>query len=379
MQHGQIFKSHGAWFIRYYADELVDGQPVRRRITKKLAKISNEHRTKSDLDDLVMAELARVNRGDAAEGSLSVSEFAEKFFLPWITANKKPSTTKFYRELLANHVTPRVGDVHLRAFSTLHAQRVLDAASSLSHQSCLRIKTGMSALMSYALRLGYVTGANPAREAKAEGTRSTFVGHAYTLKEIEHILSRLDEPARTVCAVAAFSGLREGEIRGLRWEDYNGELLRIRRSVWRAQVSETKTETSTGAVPVIEPLQKLLAVHKRRNGAGPYIFAGEKMHRPLNLANLARRDIIPAIGADAWRGWHAFRRGLATNLYNLGVKPEVAQTILRHADAATTRRHYIVLKSEQEGERAMRKLGRKVASWAANGQQRKRRKSRAPA
>ena len=40
-----------------------------------------------------------------------------------------------------------------------------------------------------------------------------------------------------------------------------------------------------------------------------------------------------------WKGWHAFRRGLATNLTDLGVRPEVIQRILRHGDLATTMRY----------------------------------------
>jgi hypothetical protein len=33
----------------------------------------------------------------------------------------------------------------------------------------------------------------------------------------------------------------------------------------------------------------------------------------------------------AWRGWHAFRRGLATNVYLLGVRDKTIQAILRHS------------------------------------------------
>jgi integrase len=42
-----------------------------------------------------------------------------------------------------------------------------------------------------------------------------------------------------------------------------------------------------------------------------------------------------------WNGWHAFRRGLATNLREMGVPTKVIQRICRHADEATTKKHYI--------------------------------------
>jgi site-specific recombinase XerD len=42
-----------------------------------------------------------------------------------------------------------------------------------------------------------------------------------------------------------------------------------------------------------------------------------------------------------WEGWHAFRRGLATNLHALGVKPAVIQSLLRHSDINTTMNIYV--------------------------------------
>jgi integrase len=42
-----------------------------------------------------------------------------------------------------------------------------------------------------------------------------------------------------------------------------------------------------------------------------------------------------------WHGWHAFRRGLATNLHRLGVPDKVIQQILRHSNVAVTQECYI--------------------------------------
>ena len=46
-----------------------------------------------------------------------------------------------------------------------------------------------------------------------------------------------------------------------------------------------------------------------------------------------------------WKGWYAFRRGLATNLYRCGMQPEQACLILRNS-AEVIRRHYIRLEHE---------------------------------
>ena len=134
--------------------------------------------------------LALVNRGGAAEGGLTLTEFAERYFLPWVKAKKKPSTFKFYDDLFENHIRDRVGFVRLRDFTTRNAQEVLDASSALSHSSVLRIKTGLSAIFSHAIRLGFILGANPAREAKAEGKRSDPQLHAYASRNHSHAETR---------------------------------------------------------------------------------------------------------------------------------------------------------------------------------------------
>jgi integrase len=66
-------------------------------------------------------------------------------------------------------------------------------------------------------------------------------------------------------------------------------------------------------------------------------------HRGLDLANIAERVIKPVFKANCldWKGWHAYRRGLATNLKKLGVPDTTIQAILRHESVSTTQRFYI--------------------------------------
>lgn len=53
--------------------------------------------------------------------------------------------------------------------------------------------------------------------------------------------------------------------------------------------------------------------------------------------------IVPTLKANKlqWHGWHAFRRGLATNLHELGIADLVIQGILRHRTVVVTRQAYI--------------------------------------
>ena len=62
-----------------------------------------------------------------------------------------------------------------------------------------------------------------------------------------------------------------------------------------------------------------------------------------------------------WHGWHAFRRGLATNLYRIGVSDKTVQAILRHANVSTTMEHY-VKSVDEDAIRAMQALEKQVLS-----------------
>ncbi len=65
---------------------------------------------------------------------------------------------------------------------------------------------------------------------------------------------------------------------------------------------------------------------------------------PIDLGNLVNRVIRPTLAKAAltWRGYHAFRRGLATTLYGLNVSELLVQRILRHKPGSpVTRTHYI--------------------------------------
>ncbi|MGB7848528.1 MAG: tyrosine-type recombinase/integrase [Candidatus Acidiferrum sp.] len=57
------------------------------------------------------------------------------------------------------------------------------------------------------------------------------------------------------------------------------------------------------------------------------------------------RDAVEELADEIMRpirhGWHAFRRGLATNLHRLGVSDKVIQQILRHANVSTTMNIYV--------------------------------------
>jgi integrase len=69
----------------------------------------------------------------------------------------------------------------------------------------------------------------------------------------------------------------------------------------------------------------------------------------LSPANVLRDVVLPALekAGIEWRGYHAFRRGLATNLRALHVDDLTISEILRHSDVKVTRASYIKRVSEK--------------------------------
>jgi integrase len=293
-----------------------------------------------------------------------VADFIETTYFPRQTEKLKPSTLFGYRHLYDRHTKPQLSGESMKDFTLPVAQRFVDkiaAATPLASTSLRHIKWFLKAVVDFArMNGGYdPTLLNPFEEVKIPKTTKTKQPTRYvTLDTVLDMIDALDEPAATVVAVAAFSGLRKSEIQGLRWEDLKDGELHVQRSAWRTTAThEVKTEASRGAVPIIPILAKHLEEHRNGFPNEGFIFTGPKLGRPLDLHNLANRTIRPTLAAKKipWGGWHGFRRGLATNLHTLEVADTDIQRILRHANVKVTQESYIKVESSVK-RAAMNKL-----------------------
>jgi len=294
----------------------------------------------------------------------------------------------------------RLRGLRLRDFPTAHGQRLISAIAKdnpeTGHKTLLRLKSFLRGVFRHARTEGFLDDQNPMRDVTLPKTvrRKKFQGDTYTVREILTVLEYL--PSSSVAfacvATAAFSGLRLAELRGLQWQDYDGERLRVERTMWRTEQGLPKTESSENTVPVLPVLKMMLDNYRHHLEGLPeegnlgrelkphdWIFAGERRGTSLNLPNLVRRTIVPLLtrckvcgaakhlhakkdhafeldeSVPKWKGWRSFRRSLATNLYTLGAKPKVIQAILRHSDIGTTLSYYVAT-PEAETREALDKL-----------------------
>ena len=405
-QKGYVFHRYKSWFVRYCDDVLQpDGTIKRKLVCKKLdVEYGGEYRTKKSVQPFVADVLAPLNSGLLnPQSTMPIADFVRDHYLPeYIDKELRPASRKQFRDTWTNHLQPRMGQHTLRSFRTVDAQRILDAIAgqgTLGRSSMRHCKSGLSGIFKEAKRLGVLDGLNPVADTRIGRTREAEDDtYAYSLAEIKTMLARLVEPSRTVVMTAAFSGLRRSEILGLRWGDYDGATITVRRSRWHGFETDPKTKKSKAPIPVVKLLADALDAHKKRQGILAQndlpIFQAEN-GKPLNLPNLARRVIRPAIerclrcgkpAADhkpeghmfeldtsiAWHGWHSFRRGLATNLHQLGVADKDIQAILRHSNVNLTINTYIKSVAES-GVSAMDLLGEKFGTCnvlATSGTQR---------
>lgn len=355
-----------------------DGKAVRKQLCKKLADVCDAYRNEKSVRPLADEVLGPINAGTQdIRGTMAISDFIEGTFLPEVQRDKRPSTYKNYTHIFQIHVKPRLGEIALRQFRCCDGETLLrDVArqnkkkngDQLRHNTLERIKSFLSGVFATARRLGALDTQNPMRDTRVPAGSPPSVTHAYSLAQTNSMLAVLPEPVKTIILTFALTGLRQGEVRGLRWQDFNGKELRVERSIWDGGViNRPKTPCSAAPIPVVKQLRDALELHRQRMGklASPELPIFQSgVGTPLNLENVARRIIIPKIEKCVvcrrpkhahkpeshlfeldktlcWHGFHGFRRGLATNLHALGIPDREIQAILRHSNINVTQHAYI--------------------------------------
>jgi integrase len=379
MQDGTIRKHHGSWTLFYYDTVIRKGVKQRVRLSKKLAAVSPEYPTEAKVRPLADGILDPINRKQVMpESSLSITEYIEQHYFPGVETELRPSTLHNYKiSIFEKHLKSRLQDQKVRDARPVHFQRLMREIKGVGHVTLLHIKNFLSGVFRFANREGHYEGANPLADVTVPGRPKKFNGVAYTISEFERMIDDLQQSldnlppgqqpetgnvqlACEVIGLMFLTGLRQSEARGLRWSDWNEQsmTLTIQRSVWNSKLGPTKNPDSEGCIPVLPSLKELLEARRARVKPRPdaYVFAGSKRQAPLNFHNLENRVIKPALKARqladknhdrlpgsgvTWRGWHGFRRGLASNLFDLGIHPKLIAAILRHGDVATTMKYYI--------------------------------------
>ena len=391
-QQGSLYAQHGSWFVRYWETvRQPDGSIRRKNPAYRLASVK-DYPKKADVIPLKNRFMERLNKvGFTPEAGVSLVDFVEKTFFPACEKRLSGGGVKCYRDSWRSHLKRHVIGTRLRDFRSVDVQNVLNKeeeahGSELSHATYKLMKVTLSAIFTEARNLGLYEGVNPTTGVRIpKGRKHGRRRLAYSLEEIlrhlelfsgESLVVRTEDGpytptisagmVRAIIGVTGFAGLRKGEIRGLWWDDDRGDVLAICRSMWRSTLKNTKVDEDIddpGLVPLIQPLRLLLDAIRPAHAAG-FIFPN-RVGGALDLDNLADRVIRPTLEAHRleWKGWQAYRRGLASNLKELGIPDTTIQCILRHENVSTTQRFYIKTAPEVAKD-AMRKLEQRITGTA---------------
>jgi integrase len=334
-QRGTKVQKHGAWHVRYYAGgkqiskRLCDGDLSEKQAEIKFRKF-----------------MAAFNEpGHIEAPNKTVAEFWEEVYEPFIKENLKHSTVVGYQPIWNKHLKPHFDKTLLKDYRTPTGSLFLTKlARTLRPRTVNHIKFLASAIWMHAINTGHAE-SNPWHDAKVLGKHALQNQEtgSYTLEEVENIVSLLVDhvECQLILCLAFFVGLRKSEIAALQWGDIDSDFIHVRRAVVRGVVGTPKTKKSVRSIPIIGPVQIVLNEY-RRKGCDGWLFKGRDKSEPADMNHFVRKIIEPTLLKSniEWRGLHACRRGLGTELKRRTGNSIAGKEILGHTTTETTEGHY---------------------------------------
>ncbi len=354
-QRGSVQRRGKSWTLRIYVGKR------QREIT-----LGSVHDLPSRKARETAADNVRLRLGIAGTGAQTTMErFAEFWFLEVADGRLRQSTARDYRWRFGKYIKGRKeARLPLWEYRTRDVQNLLNGIASdhpnLARSSLQRIKALLSGIFRHSVVAGFREG-NPVRDvllprrpvaATGSAKASRPVG-VYDLRTVRAVLRQPMPPElRAAVALAAFAGLRLAELQGLTWEDVSKDAITVRRTRWKTFENAPKSKASAASVPLIPELRRALDRYRKEWDRLPPKLtpkdedgdqAIDRSLFPSPLVAYGRYHLPTAFRAvkSEWRGWHAFRRGLASTLFQMGAEDLVVQRILRHARVIVTREHYI--------------------------------------
>jgi integrase len=293
---------------------------------------------------------------------------------------KSYSTQVTYEGYLQKWILPRWRACRLTDVKAVEVEKWLKSLCfpkteiQLARGSKAKIRNIMSALYSHAMRWEWAD-KNPITNVRQSAKRQKSPD-ILTPEEIMAFLRELPDPLRTMIELDAFTGLRRGELIGLRWQDVDFEnlILHVRCSLVVMVEGAPKTEASLKDVPIDAQTAESLWAWRERSPhqtPGDWVFAsphtkGRQPYWPGTLWRYYGKPALKRAGVTKQVSYHTFRHTFGTLLNANGENPKVVQELLRHASLKVTTDVYMQAVSPQKRE-AQGNLVRLVRKGAASG------------
>ena len=326
-------------------------------------------------------EAQRVNQAKE-QGMLSVreDETLDTFLTSWLqdTAkpNLRPRTYIRYRELMELHVIPTLGSVKLHKVTPQQLQKLYNKKleEGYAPQTVKHIHRVLHRALRDALRWNLVA-RNVCDAVDAPRVPKQEMRALSGEQAQQFLAAAKDDPLEALYVLALTTGMREGELLGLKWEDvdFAHKTVQVRRTISRVpregfKVAEPKTPKSRRSIHLTDLALESLKRHRVRQrearlSVGPlwdeqgWIFCNAVGH-PIEVTNMLKRSFRPLLikaGVPSIT-FHCLRHSTASLLLSLGIHPKIVQELLGHSQITLTLDTYSHVLPSLQGE-ALDRLG----------------------
>lgn len=362
-QTGWLFqrgRRNPVWVGRYREDAITeDGKRIRRQRSIILGLVREIG--KRQAQGLLSQRLAAINQGkQKPELLISFERFVLERWEPNILPMLRYSTARNYRHLVRRHLLPFFGGMRLAEIGPADVQMFLaDKSKRFAPWTVHQLRSILSKIFGTAQRWGHLE-SNAAKTVQVPALVDTRERLTLTPEQVRSLLAQLEEPYRTMVLLAVLSGLRRGEIFGLRWKyvDFNERSITVAECSYEGHAAPPKTRASRRKVfvdeTVMDSLSRLRPPHSQPDDL---VFCTER-GTPMNPNNVRNRVLAPACKRARIPnvGWHNFRYTYSTWANPTGESIKALQAQLGHTDSRLTLSVYT-----QPMPEAQRQLASKIA------------------
>jgi integrase len=268
----------------------------------------------------------------SAARTITIRELSEQWLADFVVPKLKPRTVYDYRNLLARHILPALGNLTVAEIDREHVERLHLNMSDIPRRANYTMAT-TRALLNFAVKRG-LRPSNPALGIKPyrENKRERFLSEVEMGAAADAISDAardgiIGQFAAAGLRLALFTGARSGEITAFKWEhvDWERRLIRLPDS----KNNEPRTvHLSDAAIEVLRTTKHV----------SPFIVAGNKHN--TSYQNLSRAWALARkyAGLNDVR-LHDLRHSYASLAAGRGVSLHMIGKLLGHRDPNTTQRY----------------------------------------
>jgi integrase len=345
----------------------------RRRVTRKLGRRresgSRAGLTRSQAERELQKQIDRHSSAPIYRET-SVAEAGERLIEHLSSLGRKRSTLGDYESYLRVHLAPFFGETALERIEPAQVEAFIAAKrrEGKATKSILNYLGLLHSIFAYGERRGLAHG-NPVKlvdkpEAAGADPDVRFLDEA----ELEALVCAVPDDVkgpteRTIYLTAAMTGLRQGELLGLRWRDIDWPAgrIRVRQSYVRGEFGTPKSKRSSRSVPLADRIAGELDRHFKRSayqGDDDLVFCHPQTGAPLDRSRLFKRFKAAAKRAQIREvRFHDLRHTFGTRMAGAGVALRTLQEWMGHRDFKTTLIYADYQPSGEEAELVQRAFG----------------------